>query len=239
VINESMAKYYFPNADPIGRTITAESTHVTIVGVVRDIAESDVRAAPGRWMYVPIAQDDSAPARFYLTVRVAGDASRFVAPLRNALHSGSRNLKFEVTPLRERVRDSVAQDLLVSRVTTFFGILALILAGVGLYGVTSHTALQRTGELGLRAALGAQPRDVAALILREAVSLAVAGLAVGVPAGMMLARLIRTQLFVIKPIDPPSLIVTVFVLVATALVASYLPARRAARIDPIEALRAE
>ena len=239
VINESMVKYYFPNSDPIGRTITAEGTLVTIVGVVGDIAEVDVRAAPGRWMYTPIAQEDSAPRGFYMTVRVANDPSRFVAPLRNAMLPGHRTLKFFVTPLTDFIRDSVAQDLLVARVTTFFGILALVLAGVGLYGVTSYTTWQRTGELGLRAALGAQPRDVAALILREAVSLAVAGLAVGVPAGVALAGLIREQLFVVKPVDPTSLVVAVIVLLGTALVASYLPARRAARIDPMEALRAD
>lgn len=239
VINASMAKYYFPNADPIGRTISAESTLVTIVGVVGDVEEADVRAAPGRWMYLPIAQDDSAPLAVHLTVRVASDPSRFVAPLRNAVRSADRNLKFNVTPLDALVRDSVAQDLLVSRVTTFFGILALLLAGIGLYGVTAYTTWQRTGELGLRVALGAQPRDVAALILREAVTLAVIGLAVGVPAGLALAALVRGQLFGVAPVDPTSLGVAVIVLVVTALAASYLPARRAARIDPIEALRAE
>jgi ABC-type antimicrobial peptide transport system permease subunit len=124
-------------------------------------------------------------------------------------------------------------------VTTLFGALALLLAALGLYGVTAYATSQRTGEFGLRIALGAEPRSVSRMVVREALVLAAAGVAAGLPAGVAAARLIRDQMFGVGPLDPPSLAMAAGVLTMTALVASYIPARRAARIAPLDALRAE
>src|SRR6185295_15325642 len=148
-------------------------------------------------------------------------------------------LRFDVDAVNDLVRASVAQDILVAQVTTFFGILALALAALGLYGITAYATSQRTGELGLRAALGAEPGGVMRMILGEAIALAALGVGIGVPIGLVATRLIRERLFGVGPIDVPSLSVAVAVLIATSIVASYLPARRAARVGPLDALRAD
>jgi ABC-type antimicrobial peptide transport system permease subunit len=137
------------------------------------------------------------------------------------------------------VRGTVSQDVLLVQVTMFFCIATLVLAALGLYGVTAYSTSQRTSEFGLRAALGAEPGDVSRMVLGEAVRVAMIGIVIGVPAGLAAVRLIRTQLFGVGTIDVPSLSIAIVVLVATAVVASYAPARRAAKVGPLEALRSE
>jgi ABC-type antimicrobial peptide transport system permease subunit len=137
------------------------------------------------------------------------------------------------------VRGTVSQDLLMVKVTTFFCIVTLVLAALGLYGITAYSATQRTSEFGLRAALGAEPGTLTRMVLGEAVRVAIVGMVIGVPAGLVGARLIRAQLFGVGTIDVPSLSAAIVVLVGTAVVASYLPARRAAKVGPLEALRTE
>jgi ABC-type antimicrobial peptide transport system permease subunit len=129
--------------------------------------------------------------------------------------------------------------VLLVQVTTFFCVVTLVLAALGLYGVTAYSTSQRTSEFGLREALGAEPGDVTRMVLGEAVRVALIGVVIGVPAGLGATRLIRAQLFGVGTIDLPSLSIAIAVLVATAVVASYLPARRAARVGPLEALRLE
>jgi len=218
--------------------VTLDSATYTIAGVVRDMEEADVRAKPVRRLYYP-AHPGDRPHGFDMTIRVADDPARFVAPLREALLAGDRALTIDVSPLRDLVRESVSQDVLVTQVTAFFGIITLVLAALGLYGVTAYATAQRTSELGLRVALGAEPVSVAGMIVVEALSLALAGVVIGLPAGLAATRLIRDQMFGVGPVDLPSLSIAVAVLVVIALVASYVPARRAARVDPLEALRAE
>jgi macrolide transport system ATP-binding/permease protein len=133
----------------------------------------------------------------------------------------------------------VSRDVLLVQVTMFFCLVTLVLAALGLYGVTAYSTSQRTSEFGLRAALGATQSDVTRMVVGEAVRVAIAGILIGVPAGLAATRLIRTQLFGVGTIDAPSLGIAVVVLVATAVVASYLPARRAAKVGPLEALRLE
>ena len=124
------------------------------------------------------------------------------------------------------------------QVTTFFGAVTLVLAGLGLYGITAYATAQRTGEFGLRAALGAEPGRVAALVVRDAVLVAIAGIVIGAPIGIGAARLLRSTLFGVTPLDPLSLGGSIGLLAVAVLVASYLPAWRAARVSPLEALRA-
>jgi predicted permease len=240
VINETSAKFYFRGLDPVGRSIIDDDgVAATIIGVVQDIQENDVRGKPVRRVYLPRFAITDHPQSSVLEVRVAGDASHSVASLRTAVLAADRRLSIEIAPLGDRIRASVARDALVMRVTAIFGVIALVLSALGLYGVTAYATTQRTGELGLRAALGAEPADVMRMILREAVGLAFVGVLVGIPAGLAATRLIRGHMFGVGPVDLPSLGTAVAVLIGTALMASYLPARRAARVGPLEALRTD
>ena len=238
MINETMMRYYFPGADPVGRTLSVDTTTFTITGVVRDMQEADVRAKPVRRFYYP-ARLRTNPHGFVMEIRVAGDPSRLVAPIRDALLAADRTLPLDISTLGDLVRASISEDVLVTKVTAFFGLVTLVLAALGLYGVTAYGTAQRTSELGLRVALGAEPARVAGTIVAEALGLALVGVAIGLPVGLAATRLIRDQIFGVGAVDPPSLSVAVGVLVGAALLASYLPARRASRVDPLEALRAE
>lgn len=240
VINETMAKRYFGARDPLGGTVTVDSVPHTIVGVVRDFQSSDVRDRPHREMYVAFndpTTGDAGQAKLFVHVR--GDPSRFVGPIRRAIEDVARTLPILVDPVNDLVRDTISKDVLLVQVTMFFCLITLVLAALGLYGVTAYSTSQRTGEFGLRAALGAEPGDVTRMVLGEAVRLGLIGVVIGVPAGLAATRLIRAQLFGVGTIDVPSLSIAIVVLVATAVVASYLPARRAAKVGPLDALRSE
>jgi len=241
VINETMAKQYFGARDPLGGTVTlADTLHYRIVGVVRDFQNSNVRGNPRREMYIVFNNPNTGNAgQAKLAVHVRGDPSRLVEPIRRAIEDVDRTLPTAVDPVNDLVRGTVSQDVLLVQVTVFFCIVTLVLAALGLYGVTAYSTGQRTSEFGLRAALGAEPGDVTRMVLGEAVRVAIIGVVIGVPAGLAATRLIRAQLFGVGTIDLPSLSIAIVVLVATAIVASYLPARRAARVGPLEALRLE
>ena len=239
-INETMAKYYFAGRDPIGKTVVMDSTTYTIAAVVRDVQENrNVRAKPVRRLYFATFPTETRPQSFEMAIHVSRDPSAVIEPLRRALASVDRTIPLEITPLATRVRLSMAEDILVTKVTLCFGLVALGLAALGLYGVTSYSTAQRTAEFGLRTALGADPGAVTRLVVGEAVRLAIGGVVVGVPLGLAATPIIRNQIFGVRPVDAPSLTAAVVVLVLAALVASWLPARRAASISPLEALRSD
>ena len=240
VINETMAKRYFGARNPLDGTVTVDSIRYTVVGVVRDFQDRDVRGVPRREMYMAFNDPTRGHAgEAKLVVRVDGDPSRFVQPIRRAVEDVDRTLPISVDPLSDLVRSSVSEDALLMRVTMFFCIVTLVLATLGLYGVTAYSISQRTSEFGLRAALGAEPGRLTRMVLGEAARMAMMGVVIGVPAGVAATRLIRAELFGVGTIDLPSLSIAIAVLVATTTLASYLPARRAARIEPMEALRLE
>ncbi len=241
VINETMAKKYFGARDPLGGTVTlADTLHYRIVGVVRDFQSKSVRGQPIREMYVVFNNPNTGNAgTAKLVAHVRGDPSRFVGPIRRAVETAAPGLPVQVDPVNDLVRGTVSQDVLLVQVTIFFCIVTLVLAALGLYGVTAYSTSQRTSEFGLRAALGAEPGRVTRMVLGEAVRVAIMGIVIGAPAGLLATRLIRAQLFDVGSIDVPSLSIAIGVLVATAILASYLPARRAAKVGPLEALRLE
>jgi len=240
VINETMATRYFGVRQPLGSIVTLDSVQYTIVGVVRDFQSSDVRLEPTRQMYIPFRDPNTGNAgQAKLFVHVRGNPSSFVEPIRHAIEDVDVALPVAVDPVNDLIRGTVSQDLLLVQVTMCFCIVTLVLAALGLYGVTAYSISRRTSEFGLRAALGAEPAVVTRMVLGEAVRVAIVGILIGVPAGLAATRLIRAQLFGVGTIDLPSLTVAIAVLVATAVAASYLPARRAARVGPLEALRSE
>ncbi len=180
IVNRTMAEFYFPNGDAIGRHIRADSTSYEIVGIVGDVIDHDVRGARDRRLYVPMFQLSELPPQVKIEVRVTGSPARLVTPLREALRDADASLVvLSLDPLTDLVRDSVRQDRMLAQVVSAFAILALILAALGLYGVMAYATSRRIGEFGLRAALGAEPGAIARMVLRESVTVVVVGVAAG------------------------------------------------------------
>jgi ABC-type antimicrobial peptide transport system permease subunit len=180
------------------------------------------------------------PSRFNFELRASGDPANLVAAARRELTAANASLLIlDNDPLTTLMRYSISQDLLVAQVASVFGALALALAALGLYGVMMYATLRRTSEFGLRMALGAEPRTVGRMVLGEAMALVVGGAIVGLPLAIAATRLLRSQLFGVGTMDLPSIVVALAVLTVSAGVAGWLPARRAARVGPLEALRAD
>jgi ABC-type antimicrobial peptide transport system permease subunit len=240
VVNQTAARFYFPAGSVLGRHITTDSTTWEIVGVVGDVQQSSLRDEPERRVYFPMAQMEDLPFTFRLQIRAIGDPARLALPVRRAMLAADPALIIlGVDPLAELTRGSIGQERLVAKVITFFGGLTLVLAALGLYGVMAHSTARRRSEFGLRMAIGAMPRNVTAMVLRECLLLVLAGVVVGLPAALLAVRLVKSQLFGIQPVDPPSIVLAVLVLALAAALAGYLPARRAARVAPLEAIRAD
>jgi predicted permease len=240
LVNTTMAAHYFPRGDAVGHRITADSATYEIVGVVADTKDHEVRQTPASRMYLPAYQTGPMPLQLSFELRAAGDPVRLVAAARRELAAVNGSMVvLNNDPLSTLMRLSISQDLLVARVASVFGLLALGLAALGLYGVMTYTTLRRTSEFGVRMALGADGARVRRMVLREAMTLVAGGALVGVPLALTATRLLRSQLFGVEAVDPPSIALALGVLVLSAAIAGYLPAARAARVGPIEALRAE
>lgn len=251
VINHMMARYFFGERSPIGQRFWfgAQTTGggVEIVGVVRDSIYNNLRDRIPPMVYLPLAQQmegagfHGPPALRDLEVRTApGAASAVAAQLRRAIAEVDPKLPVaEISTLLQRVKRSAAQDRAIAQVTAFFGALALALAAIGLYGVMSYAVARRTAEIGVRMALGALPENVRWLIIQEALGLAAAGIALGVPASLLSLRVISSQLFGLSPHDPTTILSAILVMTFVAAASGYFPARRASRLDPMVALRYE
>jgi predicted permease len=240
VANQTFARFYFGNADALGHHVTIDSATYEIVGVVADVEEQGLREPRQRRLYVPMLQMNRMPGTVNFEIRTEGDPHRLVDGVRRALRAADPAIAvLSVDPLDDLVKDSIGQDRLVSQVVSLFGGLALVLAALGLYGVIAYATVRRTNEFGLRMALGADGGRVTRLVLGEAGTLLGVGLVVGIPAALAATRLIRDQLFGIGVFDLPSIAVAVAVLGASALAAASLPALRAARVAPLEALRSD
>jgi predicted permease len=212
---------------------------VTIAGIVRDATQSGLRNRPVPTMYVPAAQLE-APMSPSIVVRGNRDPAALMSAIRSEVaRFGSGVALIEPRTVRQRLDDSIFQDRMLAALSGFFGALALLLAGVGLYGVIAYGMARRRSEIGIRIALGARRAQVVWMVLRGSLALVALGLAIGLPAALLAGRTVRSLLFGIEPGDPTSLLLTAAILTAIGLLAAYLPARRAASVDPTQVLRAE
>ena len=256
VINQTFARKFFSGEDPIGKHFgIGESDHshdFEIVGVVEDAKYQDARAAAYAMFFLPFLQriarkDETSQLAIdgsnYLQdveLLVAGHPKELESQVRRALAEIDPNLTvLSMTSFDEQVARNFNEDRLLARLTGLFGVLALVLASIGLYGVTAYNVVRRTNEIGIRMALGADRHNVLGMVLRSALGQVLLGLALGIPISLAGGRALSSQLFGVKGYDPVVLAAAAFVLAACAAVAGLVPARRAASIDPMQALRAE
>ena len=242
IINETLARRAFPNQNPIGQQFQFGNADpfVTIVGVVKDVKYGNLRSEVLASVYQPFLQANTGRGQMVLHVRVAGPANTTIASVQREILSVDPSMPaFQVQTLAAEFDALLMQERLVSTLSSLFGITALFLACIGLYGILAYAVTQRTAEIGIRLALGAQRRDVFGLILRQGMRLTGAGIAVGVIGALATARLLQSFLFGVAPTDLLTFIAILLSLSVVALAACWLPARRAAKVDPMEALRYE
>jgi len=240
IINEVMAKRFWPDQEALGKRFKffGDPDYRQIVGIARDVKVTSLTERPRPLVYLPM-QQDYAP-QMTLHVRAAGDATALIAALRREIQALDPHLSvLNVEAMSERVNQSLQGERTQATLLGSAGVMALLLASVGLYGVMSYMVAQRTREIGIRMALGASRGNVLGLVLKQGATLVSAGVVIGLGAAFGLTRLVASSLFGITAIDPLTFAGTSLVLVLVSLAASYLPARRATKVDPIIALRYE
>jgi predicted permease len=239
IIDENLARQYWPNQDPIGRRLRRDGTWATIVGVAAHVMQSALAGDSGKGVcYYPMLQQPLQQA--FLIVKTRTDPAKLASGIEGAVASvDSGQPVADLKTMEQYVAGSLGPQRIAASLLEIFSGLALFLAALGLYGVISYNAAQRTQEIGIRMALGAQRRQVWSMIIRQGLRLALAGVLAGAVAASILARLLRSQLFEVSAFDPATFALTSLILLAVALAACYIPARRATKVDPIVALRYE
>jgi putative ABC transport system permease protein len=241
VINETMARRHWPTEDPIGKRVKIswdENAADEIIGVVSDVRHASLETEPRDTIYWPYPRVPYSSMT--LTIRAVGDPTSIVNPVVAIIRELDPQLVVSsVKTMDEVISDSVAERRLTMTMLAIFAGAALLLAAVGIYGVISYSVTQRTQEIGIRMALGARRADVLKMVVGQAMLLAAAGVVLGAAAAALLTRLMAGLLFHVKPGDPLTFATVAIVLAAVAALASYVPGRRATRVDPIVALRAE
>lgn len=246
IVDESFARRFYPNEDPLGKRIKRGAPNSTrpwktIIGVVRPIRNQRLDATSLPQAYFPVLQEADEMFNLSFALRTTGgDPAALTQSLRTAVLAVDRTQPiFDVKPLRQIVGDSIALKRLALLLLSVFAVVALLLAAVGVYGVMAYSVTQRTHEIGIRLALGAQTSDVLRLVLKQGLRLTCVGVAVGWLVALSLTRLLSALLYGVSPTDPLTFGSVALLLTAIALVACYLPARRAAQVDPLIALRYE
>jgi predicted permease len=236
VVNESFAKAYWPGGRAIGRSITIDSKRVTIVGVVRDSRFRRIGEAPVPFLFLPIAQNWRSD--MIMLVRASGDPAALGPSMQRELHALNPNIPVpSMTTFEQSIEVGLLPQRVAVMVTGALGVAGLLLAAIGLYGVVSYTAAQRTREIGVRVALGAVRHDVITLVVRDGMRLVAMGVGVGLLLAFAATQALRPFLFGVSPLDAVAFVGMTALLIVAAFVASYLPARRAAALDPMAALR--
>jgi putative ABC transport system permease protein len=239
VVNQALAQRFFPNQNPLGRHILMNGGDIEIVGVARNAKYYEMRRATPPLLYRPYLQA-GRPWEMSFAVRTVGDPIAAMAAIRQAVQTIDRNLMLvDIRTQNELIARMFTQERLFAVLSSFFGLLALALVCIGLYGVMSYTVARRTHEIGVRMALGAQSGDLLRMVLRESLLLVLTGTLIGLAAALAATRLITGMLFGLTPNDPLTLALATLLLLAVAAWASWMPARRAARVDPLVALRDE
>jgi predicted permease len=242
VINEQLARKAFPNQDPLGRSIFCPFDSLkamTIIGVVGDVRQRGPEQASMAECYMPYSQHAFNGATLSLVVRTTGDPNALAATVRRLAREWAPDVPMRATTLETMLSENVAAPRFRTLLMAVFAVLAMCLAMAGVYGVTSYAVGQRSSEVGLRMALGASTGSVLRLILGEGMKLAAIGVALGLAGAFAGSRLLTTMLFEVKPTDPLVYLAVATLVVGVALISSYIPARRASRIDPVAAIRLE
>jgi putative ABC transport system permease protein len=236
IVDEALAKIAWPQSDPIGQRVSfSNEGWFTVIGVVGSVKVRGFTGPQKGTLYFP------RPTSYMsLVIRSASARLPMVQAVRQAVASvDSQQPIFGIETMEQYISGSVSDQRLAAFLLGMFALLALVLAAIGIYGVISYSVTQRTHEIGIRIALGASRRDVLRLVLGRSLTLALVGIGIGVAAALGLTRLMTSLLYEVKPADPATYVAVSVVLVAVALAASYLPARRAMKVDPVEALRWE
>lgn len=245
VINETAAKFYFGAANPIGRRLWIDNPEnrdkpLQIIGVARDVRDHELRGPKDRRFYIAATQPEDTLYAVNFELRTAGNPEAVSESVRKAFAAFDPNVQIlRIRTVEDLVNSSIAPDILIAKLSTFFGLVALLLACIGLYGLMSYTIGGRTKEIGLRMALGAQRPALLKMVLWEVMKLVLVGVVVGVPAALAASQLLSSVLFGLKATDPISLGAVIVLLAAVALLAGLIPARRATKVDPMVALRYE
>jgi putative ABC transport system permease protein len=240
IINEQAVRRFFPNEDPIGkRLILRGADKFEIVGVAGDVKHGILteETRPEVYMHAPQV---SLRAWMDVAVRTVGDPESLTASVRGAIRAVDPDQPvYDVRTMEQRLAGSIANSRFNAMLLGLFAAVAMILAAGGVYGVMSYTVTQRTGEIGVRMALGAQRGDVLTLVIRQGMTVALIGVGAGVAAATALARLMTGMLYEVGAGDPLTFTIVTVLLIAVALLACYIPARRATKVDPLVALRTE
>ena len=240
IINETAARKYFANENPIGLrfgTSVEQSSDLEIVGVLRDTKYEGVRQDVPATMFVPSLQ--SRPATVF-QVRTAGDPAQTVGAIREAVRQVDTGLPLmDVSTQAEQIDKNLQQERVFAQAYAMFGGLAMLIASIGLFGLMSYSVARRTNEIGIRMALGAESRHVLRLVMSESMTLVLLGIVVGLAAALAAGRLVTALLFGLAATDALSLVAATLVMLVVSSLAAYLPARRAARVDPLVALHYE
>lgn len=243
VINQTLARLCFAGSSPVGHQLGgfggSKSSDFQIVGVVGDTKYGVLRDKVPPTVYIAYAQNPN-PGPTSVEVRTMGDPKLWMSAVRGTVQSLDRNLPLlDLKTQTEQIEQATFQERVFARLSSFFGLLALLLACVGLYGMMSYAVVRRTNEIGTRMALGAERATILRMVLRESMTLAGLGIVLGLPAALAASRLIASMLYGLKPTDPLTIALATGILTAVSLLAGYWPARRASRVDPMVALRYE
>jgi putative ABC transport system permease protein len=241
IVNNSLARHFFGAENPLGKRISLETyKDLEIVGVVADAKYRTLKEAAPQTAYIPYQYGGGGQRTLCARATGNANANALITLIRNEVRSIDPNLPiFNVKTLAEQIDESVSRERLVALLAGFFGLFALLLAMLGLYGLMAYAVTRRTREIGVRMALGARAGDVLWLVLRETLLLVFIGIAIGLPVALAVTRLTKGLLFGLAPTDPLTITLATLAMIAVAALAGYLPARRAARINPIVALRNE
>jgi predicted permease len=239
IVNDSFARYFFGDENPLGKRVSVGTVKdLEIVGVVGTARLSSLKETMSRAVYYPESGAILEKQRF--CVRATGDAGALIAAIRNEVRRLDPNLPVsDIKTFADWIDESISRERLIALLSSFFGFFALLLAGLGLYGVMAYAVARRTREIGIRMALGAQAGNVRWLVLRETLLLVSIGIAIGLPVALAVTRLTKGMLFGLTANDPLTIALTTLVMIAIAAMAGYLPARRASQVDPMVALRQE